>query len=256
MRIPIITHDSDIIPGLANKIVGKWAKVHATGMPAVFYSYPSHSIKYVGIPLDPRIKKVTPKIQNEIKKNLNLPLESNVLLISGGGNGSQFLNELILSLAPELLSTNLSLYIIHLTGQRHEESVLDVYKTLPKHEFKRVIVKAHTNEFYAIAAVADLIVTRAGATTLAELAAAAKACIVIPAEFLSGGHQLKNAEELTRRDAAVVLQHDVSADELLAVINKLLSDDHRRFELARNLYATAKVDAAKNLASIILDNAK
>jgi len=255
LGIPIITHDSDAMPGLANRIVGRWAKIHATGMPPENYSYPKHSIEYVGIPIDERIKKVTPKIQAESKQRLKLPPDSSVLLVSGGGNGSKRLNDLTLSIAPELLQTNLSLHIIHITGRLHESDVKAAYQSFPKPVRGRVTTLGYSRDFYSYSAAADLVISRGGATTLAELSAAAKACIVIPAPFLTGGHQLKNAEELTRRDAAVVLDETVQPDELLAPVSSLLSDDSRRFELARNLHAMAKPDASVRLAALILKTA-
>jgi UDP-N-acetylglucosamine--N-acetylmuramyl-(pentapeptide) pyrophosphoryl-undecaprenol N-acetylglucosamine transferase len=251
--IPIITHDSDAMPGLANRIIGRWAKIQATGMPAEYYSYPQNTISYVGIPIDERIKKVTPKIQSTAKSKLKLPADSTVLLLSGGGNGSQKLNDMLLAIAKELLETNLSLYIVHLTGRKHEEVVKAAYKALPKLDQKRVITTGYSNEFYLLSAAADLVITRAGATTLADLAAAGKACVIIPAPFLAGGHQLKNSNELVKKDAAVVLEESVGSDELLAVVNSLLANDTRRFELAKNLFATGKPDASRNLSKLILN---
>jgi UDP-N-acetylglucosamine--N-acetylmuramyl-(pentapeptide) pyrophosphoryl-undecaprenol N-acetylglucosamine transferase len=254
-KIPIVTHDSDITPGLANRIIGRWAKVHATGMPAEYYSYKKSSIFHVGIPIDERIKKVTPKLQAQIKAKLELPKQSRVLLVSGGGNGSKRINDLITAIAPELLSTHLSLYIIHLAGQLHEAQVKSAYQSLPPAEHRRVLTLGFSTDFNAYAAVADVVVTRAGATTLAELAAAGKACIVIPAPFLTGGHQLKNADELIDKDAVVMMPNDTTPDELLATINSLLSNDSRRFELARNLHSTAITDASARLAKLILQTA-
>jgi UDP-N-acetylglucosamine--N-acetylmuramyl-(pentapeptide) pyrophosphoryl-undecaprenol N-acetylglucosamine transferase len=254
-RVPIVTHDSDAAPGLANRIVGRWAKVHATGLPAHYYPYRNSTIEHVGIPIDERIKKVTPKLQRAVKKKLELPADSTVLLISGGGNGSLHLNELITSIAAELLKTRLSLYIIHVTGVKHEADVKKAYKSLPAAEQSRVITMGFSPDFYAYSAVADLIITRAGATTLAELAAAGKTCIVIPAPFLAGGHQLKNTAELEKHDAAVVLSNEADSDELLATINGLLANDARRFELAKNLYGMSKPQASLNLAKLILKTA-
>jgi UDP-N-acetylglucosamine--N-acetylmuramyl-(pentapeptide) pyrophosphoryl-undecaprenol N-acetylglucosamine transferase len=250
--MPIITHDSDSLPGLANRIIGRWAKVHATGLPAEFYSYKKSSVVQVGIPVDERIKKITPKLQSSLKNKLKLPKDSKVLLVTGGGNGSKRLNDLILAIAAELLETNLSLHIIHLTGQAHETTVKQTYSSLPKLDQKRIMTIGYSNEFYLLGGVADLVVTRAGATTLAGLAIAGKACIVIPAPFLTGGHQLKNAELLAKSDAAVVMPDETNPDELLATINSLLDNDTRRFELARNLYATAIPDASARLAQLIL----
>jgi UDP-N-acetylglucosamine--N-acetylmuramyl-(pentapeptide) pyrophosphoryl-undecaprenol N-acetylglucosamine transferase len=252
LGIALITHDSDTVPGLANRIAGRWAKAHATGMPAEYYPYPKDSTYYVGIPVDPRIKKVTPKLQKAAKQQLGLPAESTVLLASGGSSGSVQLNDLMISVAAELLESNLSLYILHLSGQRHEAALKQAYMDLPKHDQKRIVVIAYSQEFYALAAAADLVVTRAGATTIAELAAAGKACIVVPSPHLAGGHQLKNAQALADIDAAAIAPPNVQPDELLVLISGLLNDDSRRFELARNLFATARPGASKELAALIL----
>ncbi|HVS78987.1 MAG TPA: UDP-N-acetylglucosamine--N-acetylmuramyl-(pentapeptide) pyrophosphoryl-undecaprenol N-acetylglucosamine transferase [Candidatus Saccharimonadales bacterium] len=255
--IPIITHDSDTVPGLANRIIGRWAKVHTTGMPEEFYSYPRGTVRYVGIPIDEHIKKVTPKLQREAKRHLKIPESSPVLLVSGGGNGSKHLNDLMIAIAPSLLEANLALHIIHLTGATHEQEVKEVYKDrLPRGERKRVRIAGFSPDFYELASAADLVVGRAGATTLAELSVAGKPCIIIPSPFLAGGHQLKNAEQLQKAGAAVVLTEETTPDELLAVINELLNDDSRRWELAKNLYGTAKPDAAVRLADIILQTAE
>lgn len=253
LGIPIITHDSDIVPGLANRMAGRWAKIHATGMPPQYYLYPEKSIEYTGIPLDERFKKVTPKLQKQAKEHLKLPPDGRVLLVSGGGNGSRRLNELMLAIAPELLEEDLSLHIIHICGPAHEAEVTEGYKKSPQPARKRVMAIGYSPDFYELVAAADVVISRAGATTLAELAAAGKAAIVVPAPFLTGGHQSKNADDLASRDAIVVAPDEVQPDELLVLVKSLLSDDHRRFQLARNLFATAKTDAAAKLAELILD---
>lgn len=256
-RIPIVTHDSDAVPGLANRLVGRWAKVHATGMPAMHYNYAKDTIEYVGIPIDERIKKVSLKTQTEFKEKLKIPADSQVLLLSGGGNGSKRLNELLVAISRHLLESNLALEIIHVSGTAHEVAVRQAYKKmLTKSQQSRVLVKGYSSDFFAYSAAADLIITRAGATTIAELAAAGKACIVIPSPYLTGGHQLKNAEELSKASAAVVVEETIEPDELLVIVSELLANDHRRFELARNLFAMAKPDAAAKLATIIIKTAK
>lgn len=255
LGIPIVTHDSDSTPGLANRIVGRGAKIHATGMPPEFYPYKKSSVRQVGIPIDPRIKKVTPKLQAAIKTVLKLPKQSRVLLVSGGGNGSKRLNDLTCAIAKELLENDLSLYIIHLTGKSHESVVRQAYKNLPEVVRERIIIRGYSPDFHAYVTAADVVITRAGATTLAELAAAGKACIIVPAPFLSGGHQLKNAQYLADKDAAVVLPDEVAPDELLVTVKSLLDNNGRRYELARNLYATAITDASERIAELILQTA-
>lgn len=257
LRIPIITHDSDATPGLANRIVGRWALINATGMPAKFYNYPTEKIKYVGVPVAPNLKPLSPAGQTALKKELSLAPGSQVLLVAGGGNGSRRLNDLTLAIASELLAANPALVIVHICGLAHETLVKQTYKNiLPAVEAKRVKVMGFSSDFNKYEAVADLIFSRAGATSLAEFALAAKACVIMPSPFLAAGHQLKNAEELSARDAAVVINEEASADELLGVVGELLNDSARRRQLSTNMAALARPDAAKKLAEIILQTAK
>ncbi len=253
LRIPIVTHDSDSVPGLANRILGRWAVINATGMPAKYYKYPKDKIRYVGVPVSSAIEPVAESRLSGFKDEAGLPADSLVLMVAGGGNGSKTLKDLTVAIAPHLMKANLALHIVHITGQRLEQGVLKSYKEeLPAAEMKRVKVLGFTAKFHQYAAAADLIQCRAGATSLAEIALLHKACIVIQSPFLAGGHQLKNAEELNRHDAAVVLPEETSPDELLVLVSELLNNDHRRYDLAKNIGRLAKPDATKELAEIIL----
>lgn len=255
--IPIITHDSDTVGGLANAIVGRWAQIKATGMPVEFYKQGKAKLEYVGIPLNENIQYVSPSDQEQFKYELNIPSGSQVLLIAGGGLGSKKINDLIIKSAPLLLHQNLSLYILHITGQQHLNVVKDSYKAhLDKTKYMRVRCIDFATEFYKYSGAADLIISRAGATALAEFALQGKACIIIPSPFLTGGHQLKNADQLEKTDSAVVLPETADPDELIGIINQLLANDHRRWQLGENLHKKAKPGAAKRLAEIILNQAK
>lgn len=251
-KIPLVTHDSDTVPGLANRIVGRFAQVHATGMPASYYKYPKASMRYVGIPLDERIKPVTRHLQLVSRQALGLPAESLILLIGGAGQGARDVNNLVLKIAPELLSWFDKLQIVHVAGLAHEQTVAIKYKELPSVLAKRVKVLGFTPDFYKYTAAADLIVSRAGATTIAELAAQKKPAVLIPAPHLTGGHQLKNAQELSKQKAAVVVANDVKPEEFLQVITKTLEDVPTRRDLAEQLGKLAKPGAADKLAQILL----
>jgi len=251
--IPIVTHDSDSLPGLANRIVGRWAAVHATGMPAEFYDYPKDKSIYTGIPIDRRIKQFSTSEQRNYKKSLGIEPDSLVLLIAGGGLGSRNINQKIIAIAPKLLNIVKKLNIIHLTGQANEEEVAQQYKTILQGAVaKRVSILGFSSEFYKYLEASDLIVSRAGATAIAEFAAAHKACILIPSSFLTGGHQLKNAAALQKIGAVEVAQEDVSSQKLLDMIVKLLEDAKNRKILGNRLSSTAKLSAASELADILL----
>ncbi len=255
-KIPIVTHDSDTVPGLANRIIGRFAQVHATGMPAKYHSYPEETVHYVGIPLDERIKPVTAQMQKDLKKQLGLPKDALTLLFSGGGLGAQDINKKAVVAAPELLTRFKNLHIIHITGQKHEPEVKEKYQDSAPDDMDRVKVIGFTPDFSIYTGAADLVITRAGATTIAELAAQRKAVILIPAPHLTGGQQLKNAKELERHKAVLVIANEADDTTLLKAITKVLEDDAKRRQLSDKLGSLAKVDAANKLAEILLDVAK
>lgn len=253
LRLPIVTHDSDASAGLANRIVGRWAKIHATGMPPEYYNYSKDTIRYVGVPVDERVKPVDEKMQKDLKRQIELPPDCLMLMVSGGGLGSARLNELMVNVAPALLKKHPSLHIVHFSGTGHQDSVAEHYRRELGAEMPtRVKVIGFSSDFYVYSGAADVVVARAGATTLAELAIQKKASVIIPSPFLTGGHQLKNAENLTTNKAAKVLPNDVSSQKLLTVLGELLQNKSVRNELSKNIGTLAHPDAANKLAEILL----
>lgn len=252
LRIPIITHDSDSVPGLANRIVGRFAKIHATALPQKYYHYAKDTIRYVGIPVDERVEPVTLAKQESYKNQINIDTKSRVLLVGGAGLGARDLNNNFVGIVPELLKQFSELFIIHITGQKHLQSVKAMYDSELKGQINKVRVLDFTPDFYKYSGAADVVITRAGATTIAELATQRKAVILVPASQLSGGHQLKNAQILKDNKAAIVVSnHD--SKELLHEISNLLSSKNRREELAERISRFAKKDAAEELAKLIIE---
>ena len=191
-----------------------------------------------------------------------MPADAPLLLAAGGGQGAQQINGLMLDIAPKLLAANPKLQIVHvvgigLAGQMSEQQIKDAYaKILPANNLQRLTTLSFTGDFYTYSGAADLIITRAGASAMAEFALQTKACIVIPSSVLAGGHQIKNAQVLKDTDAAKVLPADASASQLLKAVSGLLDNPSARSKLAANLSSTDRPDAAKDLAKIILEQAR
>ena len=253
LGVPIVTHDSDALPGLANRIIGRWALVHATGMPPHRYPYPKDTIRYTGIPVDERVKPVDAALQRSLKQQIDLPADSLLLIVAGGGLGSQRLNELMVQISPKLLQKYPKLQIVHFSGSGHQDSVAEYYRrALGADMPDKVKVIGFSSDFYAYSGAADVVLARAGATTLAELAIQQKAAVIIPSPFLAGGHQLQNAEELTTQEAAQVLPNDTSPQKLLKILDELLQNKQMRAQLQQKIGALARPDAAAKLADILL----
>lgn len=260
LRIPYITHDSDALPGLANRIVAPWAKKNTVGLPKEVYSYPAEKTITVGVPLLHHYKPFTKAEQQETKKQLGLPEKGKVLLITGGGLGAQRLNMAIEACAQELLERYADLTIIHIAGRALEADLRQGYKkNLPSLLQKRIIVKGFVTNLYAYSGVADVIVARAGASSIAEFAAQHKACVVVPNPVLTGGHQLKNAKVWADRGVIKVVSEDklrIDDHALMPSLVDLLDDPKKATLLGEKLGNMAQPDAAKQLAMLLLDVAK
>lgn len=251
-KIAIITHDSDAVPGLANRILGKWASVRTSGVPGV--NSAGKQPVYVGIPIDPRIKYVSPLLQKQYKQEIGAGETEQVLVVSGGGLGARDLNKLIVSSSLELLHSHPDLRIYHIAGSKHEEAVRHDYeKMLEPSQERRVKVIGFTTEFYKYTGASDLIVSRAGATTIAEVAIQAKPVVLIPAPFLTGGHQLENAQALHKLGAVKVADNSITADKFTKIISDLLNNRDKCDQMAKNLASAAKPDAAASLATLLLN---
>ncbi|HET6924552.1 MAG TPA: glycosyltransferase [Candidatus Saccharimonadales bacterium] len=254
--VPYITHDSDSVPSLANRLIARWARLHAVALPEDSYPYPRNKTKMVGIPLLADYQPVTAATQAAYKHQVGVAKDGRLLLVTGGGNGAQELNEAVVANAPFLLKRYPDLHIIHVAGRDHEAAIGQAYDTaLTAEERQRVLVHGFVTEFYRYSGAADIIIGRAGATNLAEFAAQGKVCVIVPAGQLVGGHQLKNARILAREQAIVLMTSEQIEQErrLTHVISELLDDATKRRELADHIARFARPNAAEELAALILE---
>ena len=258
-KIPYIIHESDVVAGLANRVLMKKAKKVAFGMPIPEDLQKSHpNYIWTGIPVGSEFKAVSPTQQNSFKRAFSFNPNQPLVVITGGSQGSENLNEATRAILPELLKfTSVAL----VAGRKHYESMIDLkkYENWEKasleSNFRMWEFNTTMNELMGAA---DVVVSRAGATTIAEMAALKKATILVPFERLPGGHQQKNAERLKEVNAvAVVSDMAMVADptKLLDEIRHLIKSPRLRTNMADRLHQEARADAARRLAEIILEEA-
>jgi len=252
LRIPLVIHDSDIHPGLTNRILARYATVIATGAPTKFYPYPAERTHYVGIPVDRSYRVVTARQQQACKAALGLPdTKRPLIVVTGGGLGARNLNRVVVSIAGQLLE---HAAILHVTGQANYEEVLADAPDRPDY-----IVKAFLPEGFAIAfGAADIVITRAGATTMLELAASGKPVVIVPSPYLPGAHQIKNAAMYEQTGAAIVCDEAeliMNPLKLKHVLLDLLANSKKRAALSTTLHKFAKPDAAIDTAALIAEAA-
>lgn len=249
LHIPFITHDSDALPGLANRVVARWARWHATGMPASFYNYKQGTVKYVGVLVSDAYEFVTEEGCHAYRRELGIPIDAHVVMVTGGSNGSQKLNQAMAQHIESLKAQYPRLYVLHQTGIGKE----DVYSDIYPDGVEWIVAQDLFKQMYRYSGAADVVVTRAGANTLAEFGVQGKACVVVPNPLLTGGHQLINAAELQKHDAVIVIKETEIAERFEPVLTELLADDELRRTYGKKLRGLSKIDAAETLAKLLHD---
>lgn len=259
LGIPYVTHDSDAIPSLVNRIIARWATVHAVALPIDVYPYPPEKTVMVGVPISSRYHLEDASDLKAIRQRLGFDSEQKIIFMTGGGHGAQRLNDAVIAVAAELLYRFPELVIVQLAGRANAEEVSNKYNDILSYENRhRVKVEGFASNLYEYSAIANVVITRAGGTSIAEFAAQAKACIIVPNPELTGGHQTKNAQALADRHAIVLIEESQLAQDeraLLLPLCDLLDNPGKAAEFGKKLHAIAQPDSAHVLGVLLLKEA-
>ena len=255
LKIPYVIHESDVVMGLANKILSKKATKATFGQ--AIDSELKDNQEIVGIPVAEEFKKITKTRQKELKKSFGFKPEEPLIVITGGSQGSRHINATVAKILPDILEFS-SVGLV--AGRKNYDQSLP----LKKYEiWEEARLKSNfrmwefNNSMHELLGAADIVVARAGATTISELAALANpAVILIPFEKLPGGHQVSNAKKLAKLGAAEVLVDEKmmkNPEKLFEIIKNLIKNPEKRANLSKNLAQIAKPAAAARLAEILIE---
>lgn len=223
MGVKTVIHESNAIWGLSNKICGTFADLRLMGLPM------QRTFKNAVLSSTPiRPEFATPVAREEVLANLGLLPARPTVLITGGSQGAKGLNEALV----QVIKNTPHLQFIHLTGTRWYEAQAAAYAGL-----SNVKTLAYCEEMYRLMKAADLIISRSGASTLAEIIACQLPAILVPYPHAAANHQYFNAHILADKGCAkVVLEGPQLADQLTAVLADLTPDKlaamHRAYEQA------------------------
>jgi UDP-N-acetylglucosamine--N-acetylmuramyl-(pentapeptide) pyrophosphoryl-undecaprenol N-acetylglucosamine transferase len=254
LRIPVVVHDSDAHPGLTNRLLAKRATAIATGAPLEYYSYPAAKTTYVGIPIGDVFRPYDDNQRRETKKRLEVDETRPLVVVTGGGLGARVLNDTVALNLQKLLEYG-SVILISGADQYDELRALTPQND-PRYQLHAFVSSGMAD----ILGAADVVVSRAGATTLLELAALAKPTILVPNGRLTGGHQLKNAKVYSDKEAVIILDDEQFRNKgdisLVHEVRRLLQDAALRKKLSANIHAFARPHAASDMAALVLKAAR
>jgi len=258
LRIPVVIHESDSSPGRVNAWAGKFAKKIAISYPSAADSFKKASesagggvIAFTGSPVR---KEVAVPLTNGAHEFLNLENETPVILILGGSQGAQSINDTILDALPELVK---KYQIIHQTGRKNFENVKEIAKTTLKDN--QYSYRYHPFDYLndlamrMSAGAADIVVSRAG-SSIFEIALWKKPSIIIPLPESVSHDQTQNAFDYARTGAAIVIEeNNLTAHILMSEIDRIMANPRIRGLMAEDAAAFAKPTAAEKIAEVILD---
>lgn len=255
LRIPIVTHDSDAIPGLTNRVISRFAKLMAVAMPANAYKnfYNLNKVVETGVPVMEDFIEISKIPKNTVKKKLGYSNESKIVAVVGGSLGAVRLNDAFMSVIYSLLK-NKDVYVVWSTGNGQYDELKKQIK-LMGFPTKQVVIKPFFDNLPEIFQSADVVVSRAGATTMAELAVTSTPTILVPNPVLTGGHQVVNADIFMKAKACAVVSEtelENNPRQLLDLLEDLLSNVRTRLEIGSNINKFAHENSAKLLADLIL----
>ncbi len=250
MGIKTVTHESNSFPGVATKMLAaKLDRVFLASDDAKKYLSPKGNYVVTGNPLRTNIK-IQPK--DEARKALGLP-EGITILSFGGSQGASRLNEAVSALIPWERKHG-GINHIHGFGIHGRELYGRLSKTLAFDKDERLIVKEYIDNMYTCLCAADLVISRAGAMTLAELELVGRAAILVPYPNAAENHQYYNALTLQNEGAAVVIEDkELSSTRLISEVERLCADKNTLEVMGEKAKKLAITDAADRITGEIID---
>jgi len=254
-RIPIIIHESDSMPGLANRLLAPFATLIAVSFSEAANYLPKDKTYFTGEAIrDSFFKPPEPEREHVL---LHLATKKPVILVLGGSQGAEKINDIILDVLSNLLE---AAEVIHQTGDNNYDSVFNESRVILNGLTGEQLISYHPvkflvePEYVAAMHIADLIISRTGAGSIFEIAAVGKASILIPITDSPGDHNRRNAYIFADSGRAEVIEEaNLTPNLLLSVIRSILNNSEKRKTMEEKAKQFATPDAARLIAQALLN---
>ena len=246
LGVPTLIQEQNSHAGITNKLLARRARTICVAYPDMEKFFDPRKVKFLGNPvrrdiIDSGSKRAKAFEYFEFEQNRK------TLFVMGGSLGARSINESILAGLQKF--SDAGYQVLWQTGKAYIETARDAVSHVASERIKAFDFIYEMDLAYAIA---DVVVSRAGALSVSELCLAAKPCILVPYPAASEDHQTKNAQNLTRQNAALLVADNRAASELVDAATQLLEDESKRKELTQNITKLARPDAATEIAQEVL----
>ena len=253
MGVPLVIHEQNSVMGMANKYLAKTAR--AVALTYKVAGAPVADKEKLVVTGNPVRSSVLTSTREEGRSMLGIPEEASMLLVFGGSLGARHLNAAISSMKKDLLAID-NLYVVHITGPKELETV-EAVLALTEEEKKRYLVMGYQNRMGETMAACDMVVSRAGATSLAEISARCIPAILVPFPFATADHQTTNARSYVRAGAAWMMADDmVETPEFKELVLTFVDDEKARLKMSEAARGFETGNAASKLADVVLNAAR
>lgn len=246
-----IIHEQNAYPGLTNRLLARLVdKVALSNQAAKNYFNSTDKLVWTGNPIRPEIIKAERK---KSCQELGLDFNRKIILAFGGSRGAKSINQAMEEVY-NLAQKNSKIQVLHITGKNDFARVKEVAVKLGISELEKgnVIIKPYLYNMAAGLAAADLVISRAGATGLAEITAKGVPAILIPYPYAAENHQEYNARSLEKKGAAeVILDKELTGDKLVKKVKKIISSQNKLAKMAQASKELGKPEAAENILELV-----
>ncbi|CDA18975.1 uDP-N-acetylglucosamine--N-acetylmuramyl-(pentapeptide) pyrophosphoryl-undecaprenol N-acetylglucosamine transferase [Ruminococcus sp. CAG:488] len=248
MGIPTAVHEQNAFPGVTNKNLAKKVDVVMLTAPeAEKLLKPKNPCVVTGLPIRGEIISA-----NKEFARAEMKLDSHPLILSMGGSlGARAINEAVKYLILHRFEKK-DCYYLHATGKAGASMIDDIGKDVDLNANPQIMLREYINDMDRCLAAADLVVCRAGASSLSEIQALGKPSILVPYPYAAENHQYYNAKTMSDRDAAILIEEkDFTGERLLSEVEKLFSKPERLKKMGENARAMAILDASQRITECV-----
>ncbi|MBO0412030.1 undecaprenyldiphospho-muramoylpentapeptide beta-N-acetylglucosaminyltransferase [Enterococcus hulanensis] len=245
MKIPTIVHEQNSVPGITNKFLSRFADKVGICFPDAAQYFPESKTVLVG---NPRAQEVVTSGKSEVLEQYGLLPDIPTVLIFGGSQGALKINQAVIQALPQFSQKEYQ--VLYASGDRYYNEISEKFDV--EKISRNLSLQPYIKNMTDVMANVDLLIARAGATSIAEFTALGLPGILIPSPYVTNDHQTKNAQSLVNAGAVkMIADADLTGDKLVEAVDEIMNDPEKRERMAKASRQEGIPDAAERLWTLV-----